>query len=262
MDTIKPVKFVQNLIDLGAFKAIQSSKSVLIRSIMAGALLGLATVLALFTAVQSDSVLFGALVFPVSFAMIMLMGYELATGNFAIIPMAVWAKRTTMSDLWKNWSLSLGGNLIGGSFFAALFFIYITNVGQTYDLNLIDRVIFVAESKTLAYKEFGASGFAVVFVKAVLCNWMVTMGVVMANTSNSTFGKIIALWLPIFTFFALGLEHSVVNMFVIPAAMMLNANITFSDWWLWNQIPVIIGNAIGALSLTAYPLYKSYYQKG
>ena len=84
-----------------------------------------------------------------------------------------------------------------------------------------------------------------VFFKAVLCNWMVTMGVVMAMTSTSTTGKIVAMWLPIMTFFAQGFEHSVVNMFVIPAGMLFGAHVSLRQWWLWNQIPVTLGNITG-----------------
>lgn len=63
----------------------------------------------------------------------------------------------------------------------------------------------------------------------------------MAFMSTSTIGKIAAMWLPILIFFAQGFEHAVVNMFVIPAGMMLGADITMADWWMWNQIPVLFG---------------------
>src|SRR5690625_2773685 len=99
------------------------------------------------------------------------------------------------------------------------------------------------------------SGLITMFVNALLCNWMVTMGAVMNFTSKSTVGKIAAMWLPIFIFFAQGFEHAVVNMFVIPTAMLLGADINFSDWWLWNQIPVTIGNFLSGLLLTALTLH-------
>ena len=69
------------------------------------------------------------------------------------------------------------------------------------------------------------------------------MGVVMGLTSRSTLGKIAACWLPIFTFFALGYEHSVVNMFVIPAGMWMGAPVSIGEWWLWNQLPVTAGQS-------------------
>ena len=100
-----------------------------------------------------------------------------------------------------------------------------------------------------------------VFAKAVLCNWMVTLGAVMAMTSQSTLGKIAAMWLPILTFFAQGFEHAVVNMFVIPAGMMYGANVSFGGWLLWNQFPVLIGNFVGGVLLTGLMLYYTNMRK-
>src|SRR5690625_489545 len=84
---------------------------------------------------------------------------------------------------------------------------------------------------------------------------MVTLGAVMAFTSKSTVGKIAAMWIPVFIFFAQGFEHAVVNMFVIPAGMMLGADIGMGDWWLWNQIPVTIGNFLSGVLFTALALH-------
>lgn len=84
------------------------------------------------------------------------------------------------------------------------------------------------------------------------------MGVVMSMTSQSTMGRIAAMWLPILTFFAQGFEHSVVNMFVIPAGMIVGANVSFGDWWLWNQIPVTLGNIFGGFVFTGFALYLTH----
>ena len=80
------------------------------------------------------------------------------------------------------------------------------------------------------------------FVKAILCNWMVCLAIVAAMTTSSTIGKIACAYMPVFIFFAQGFEHSVVNMFIIPTGMMMGAKVTFAEWWLWNQIPVTLGN--------------------
>jgi formate/nitrite transporter FocA (FNT family) len=93
------------------------------------------------------------------------------------------------------------------------------------------------------------------FVKGVLCNWMVALGTVLALSSTSSMGKIAAVWLPVSTFFALALEHSVVNMFVIPTAMMLGADISVGQWLLWNQLPVTLGNLVGGAVLTGLLLH-------
>jgi formate/nitrite transporter FocA (FNT family) len=63
---------------------------------------------------------------------------------------------------------------------------------------------------------------------------------------------------PILTFFAQGFEHSVVNMFVIPAGMIVGAPVSFSDWWLWNQIPVTLGNIFGGFVFTGLALYLTH----
>src|SRR5438445_3691818 len=87
---------------------------------------------------------------------------------------------------------------------------------------------------------------------------MVTIGAVLAMSSNSTVGKIAAMWLPIMTFFALGFEHSVVNMFVIPSGMMLGAPISVGQALLWNLLPVTIGNLVAGTLFTGMALYATY----
>ena len=82
----------------------------------------------------------------------------------------------------------------------------------------------------------------------------------MALTSTTTIGKIFAMWLPILTFFAQGFEHAVVNMFVIPAGMMLGAGVNMTQWWLWNEIPVTLGNITGGVIFTGLALYLTHHK--
>jgi formate/nitrite transporter FocA (FNT family) len=116
-------------------------------------------------------------------------------------------------------------------------------------------IVAAAQAKTLGYQKLGFDGVLLAVLKAALCNWMVCMGVVMGMTSRSTLGKIAACWLPIFTFFALGYEHSVVNMFIIPAGMWMGAPVSLRDWWLWNQLPVTFGNLAGGFLFVGLPLF-------
>ncbi|HOZ97181.1 MAG TPA: formate/nitrite transporter family protein [Niabella sp.] len=261
MDYKSPYDIVKDLIQSGAIKSKLAVKDILIRGFLSGAFLAFSTILAFTVAIQSQQGYIGAIAFPVGFAMIILLGLELVTGNFAIIPMAVFAKQTSMFWLVRNWTWAFLGNLMGCTFLGLLFSIYITKLGHHYDAEIVQKIVAIAEEKTLVYKNEGSAGLLIVFVKAILCNWMVTMGVVMGNVSTSTTGKILALWLPVFTFFTLGLEHSVVNMFVIPTAILLKANISLSDWWWWNQIPVTIGNCIGGAFFTGALLYFSFGRK-
>jgi len=124
-----------------------------------------------------------------------------------------------------------------------------------------EKLVAIAQAKTLGYQALGARGMTAAFVKAVLCNWMVTLGVVMGLTSTSTLGKIAAAWLPIFIFFAHGYEHLVVNLFVIPTGMMFGAKVTLAQWIVWNLLPVTLGNFLGGFLLTGLPFYSTFKKK-
>src|SRR5207245_1921238 len=202
---------------------------------------------------QTKAGIVGALIFPVGFVMIVLLGLELVKGNFALIPLAVREGKTTLGALATNWSWVFVGNLLGSRFYALLFVLTLAPESE-----MAKQLIAVSEAKTLAYAHLGAGGLTVVVSKAILCNWMVTLGVAMALTSQSTIGKIAAMWLPILTFFAQGFEHSVVNMFVIPAGMLLGARVSLGDWWMWNQIPVTLGNIAGGMLFTGLALHLTH----
>jgi formate/nitrite transporter FocA (FNT family) len=157
-----------------------------------------------------------------------------------------------------NWAWVFLGNLIGSMFYAALLAIALTMAGQVEPAGVAASIIKIAEAKTLGYAHFGAAGMLTAFVKGILCNWMVCFGVVMALSSTSTIGRIAGAWMPILVFFAQGFEHSVVNMFVIPAGMIMGAKVSLGDWWIWNQIPVTLGNLVGGLLFTGLALYVTY----
>ena len=225
---------------------------------MSGALLGAATTLAFTGAVTTGQPLVGALIFPVSLVMIVLLGLELVTGSFALVPLARLEGKASWNAVFANWSWVFLANLLGSIAFGVLIAISLTNMGKVEVAGVAARIVAVAEAKTVANAALGTAGMVSVFVKAILCNWLVCLGVVMGMTSTSTVGKIAAIWLPIFLFFALGFEHAVVNMFVIPTGMLLGAKVSLYDWWVWNQIPVTLGNLIGGFVFTGLALYVTY----
>ena len=153
---------------------------------------------------------------------------------------------------------ALGPLLIGSVVYGALLAIALTNMGSVEPTGVAARIISIAEAKTTGYAAFGIAGFVTAFVKGILCNWMVCLAVVLAMGTNSTIGKIATAWMPIFIFFAQGFEHAVVNMFIIPTGMLLGAKVTWGDWWLWNQIPVTLGNIVGGFVFTGLAIYLTY----
>lgn len=258
MDYAKPADVVASMIDVSLKKLALAPRDLLIRGALSGALLGAATSLAFSGAVTTGQPLVGAIIFPVSLIIIVLLGLELVTGSFGLLPLARLEGKTTWSAIGANWSWVYLGNLLGSIAYGALLAIALTNMGKIEPAGVAARIVSIAEAKTIANEAIGLAGIVSVFVKAILCNWLVCLGVVMAMTTSSTIGKIVATWMPIFMFFALGFEHAVVNMFIIPTGMMLGAKISVYEWWVWNQIPVTLGNLVGGFVFTGLALYATF----
>ncbi len=261
MDYVTPKELVQEAILSAKKKSALSISDMMIRGFLAGAFLAFATSLAVIVTSQGLPPIVGAILFPVGFVILCLLGLELATGNFALLPIGLAAREVSLAKLLRNWGWVYLGNLAGSVFYAYLFYLTVTNFGATSSGPVGELLKAAAQKKTLAYMALGSSGWATAFVKGILCNWMVTIGAVLALVSRSTVGKVVAMWLPIMTFFAQGFEHSIVNMFIVPAGMMFGAPVSIGHWLLWNQIPVTIGNIVSGALLTGLPLYATYRVK-
>ena len=250
MDYVKPVDVAATMVNTGRMKLGLSPADLLIRGALAGGILAAATSLALTGMVQTGQPLVGALIFPVGLILIVLLGLDLVTGAFGLVPLP-WVERDASTpNMLANFAWIFLGNLIGSVVYGALLAIALTNFGTAAPAGVAAKIIAVAEAKTIGYAAIGYAGWITVFVKAMLCNWMVCLAIVAAMTTNSTIGKIACAYMPVFIFFAQGFEHSVVNMFIIPTGMMMGAKITVADWWLWNQIPVTLGNLVGGFVFT------------
>jgi formate/nitrite transporter len=258
MDYVKPVDVAKAMVETGRRKLDLSAADLLIRGGLAGAILAAATSLAITGAVQTGQPLVGALIFPVGLILIVLLGLDLVTGSFGLLPLPWLENDTSSSTMLTNWGLVFTGNLIGSVVYGGLLAIALTNFGTAAPAGVAAKIIAIAEAKTVGYEAIGHAGMITVFVKAILCNWMVCLAIVAAMTTNSTIGKIACAYMPVFIFFAQGFEHTVVNMFLIPTGMMMGAKITVSEWWLWNQIPVTIGNLVGGFVFTGLAIYITH----
>src|SRR5436309_3806122 len=261
MDYVVPGEIVSDALNAAVKKVGLSASDMLIRGALAGVFLGYATSLVFVALSQGLPALVGAIIFPVGFVMLVLLGFELATGNFALLPAALMDQRITRGAMLRNWAWVYIGNLIGSVLYALLFYLAITSFGANNGAALGDQLRQVAERKTLAFAALGMSGWGTAFIKAILCNWMVTVGAMLAFASRSTIGKIAAMWLPITVFFAHGYEHSIVNMFVIPSGILLGSPVSLRQWWWWNQVPVTLGNILAGSLLTGLALWYTYARK-
>jgi formate/nitrite transporter len=260
MSHISPPELVSKMVDAGESKLHMANRDVLIRAFMAGAILAIAAVFAVTVTAQTGSSILGAALFPVGFCILYLMGFDLLTGIFVLTPLALFEKRpgVTVNTVLKHWGVVFVGNFLGALMVAVLMSIVFTYGFSTKPSNVGELISHIGENRTLGYKEFGAAGMLTIFIRGILCNWMVSLGVVGAMVSNTVGGKVIAMWMPVMLFFAMGFEHSVVNMFLFPSALIMGGNFSVMDYLIWNELPVVLGNMIGGISLTGLTLYATH----
>lgn len=189
-------------------------------------------------------------VFPVGLIMVVLLGTELFTGNCMMVA-AVADKRVKLAMLLRNWIVVYLGNLIG----AALIVLLVSATGQLgYSSNGLEVLtIKIAAAKT------GLS-FGAAFAGGILCNALVCIAVLLAMASKSIIGKIAGIWFPIMAFVLSGFEHSVANMYYIPAGIFASMNPAYATaaqeagvnmanlnalGFLGNIVPVTLGNIVG-----------------
>ncbi|USD58762.1 formate/nitrite transporter family protein [Vibrio sp. SCSIO 43140] len=260
MSYVEPKEFVTKMVDAGEQKVFMSTKDTLVRAFMAGAILALAAFFAITVIVKTGSPLIGSILFPVGFIMLYLMKFDLLTGVFTLVPLAVIDKRRgcTMDQLFRNWGLVFVGNF-AGALTVAFFASFILTYGYNTDGgSLAAKVSTIGESRTLGYQEHGTAGWFTIFIRGMLCNWMVSMGVVGAMISTSASGKMMAMWMPIMLFFFMGFEHSIVNMFLFPFSMIMGGEFTIMDYMIWNEIPTALGNLVGGFLMVGLPLYLTH----
>jgi len=264
MAYLVPSEFVTKMVDSGESKVYMSTKDTLIRSYMAGAILALAAAFAITVTVKTGSPILGAVLFPVGFIMLYLMGFDLLTGVFVLVPLALIDKRpgVTVKQVLRNWGLVFTGNF-AGALTVAFMISFILTYGYSIDPGIVgQKIASVGEARTLGYAEHGFAGWMTIFIRGMLCNWMVSMGVVGAMVSTTVSGKFLAMWMPIMLFFYMGFEHSIVNMFLFPFSMIMGGDFTVADYFIWNEIPTALGNLVGGLAFTGLTLYSTHIKTG
>lgn len=260
MSYVKPAELVTRMVDAGAYKMQLSARDTLIRAFMGAALLTMAAAFAVTVSTNTGQPLLGALLFPVGFVILYLFGFDLLTGVFTLTPLAVLDKRpgATVGAMFRNWGLVFVGNFGGAFMVAILMAIYFTYGFSTEPSAVGHAISEIGHGRTVGYAEHGAAGMLTLFIRGVLCNWMVSTGVVLSMVSDNVVAKIIAMWLPIMLFFYMGFEHSIVNMFLFPSGLLLGADFTIMDYLMWNEIPTVFGNLVGGLLFVGLPLFVTY----
>jgi ferredoxin-nitrite reductase len=236
-----PAQIYQAAAALGGMKMNQSPLKIFILSILSGCHIAFGAYLMLSVGGACpgiakenpglQKILMGAFGLPFGLMMTIIGGGELFTGNTALGTAALVEGTTTKKDVLMNWVVSYAGNFLG-----SLLLAYLAHTAGT--LGAAPAAVNVAVLKS-------SLTFSQAFTRGLLCNWLVCMAVWMASGASSLPGKMTAIFFPISAFVALGLEHSVANMFLIPLGMLRGAEVSIADFLLKNLLPVTLGNIVG-----------------
>ncbi|PKL68480.1 MAG: formate transporter [Methanomicrobiales archaeon HGW-Methanomicrobiales-1] len=268
-----PVAITAKAGDAGKYKVGLPAWNMLLRGFMAGAYIAMGAALATMcsTGIQaSDAALrFGTAsagfsqlitgaVFPVGLIIIILTGAELFTGDAMLAPMAAFIHKVSWAQVLNLWVWVYVGNLIG-----SLVFAYIMAYGPFVSFDAAGvatvnafglRAIGIAGAK-VSY--VGLMGMWSLFLKAIACNWLVNLAVLLGICADDAAGKFFGIWFPIMAFVSSGFEHCVANMYFIPAGILtqgfitdpakINMGLNWVTMWTSNVIVATIGNIVGGL---------------
>ncbi|MDD5926963.1 MAG: formate/nitrite transporter family protein [Firmicutes bacterium] len=271
MNHMKPAETLKALIETSKVKASMPIKRMVIFGIFAGAYIAFAGAGANMAAygLLSSTETFGlgkilsGTIFTVGLIMVVLGGAELFTGNTTMIA-AVIDKRITVSSMLKNWVIVYICNFIGGVLIA--FMVYYSGVLNSGEGMLGAMTVKIAAGKV--NMSFGSA-----FASGILCNWLVCMAVWLSTGAQTTVGKILSIFFPIWLFVTAGFEHSVANMYFIPAGIFAKsnqmftalsdvgydalANLNWSGMFELNLLPVTLGNIVGGAVCVAIGYYTA-----
>lgn len=256
-----PPQIARNAVNIGVGKTKLSPIKMLLMGILAGLFIGFGAVG--FTTVGSVAAgdaagvvkkLLGACVFPGGLSMVVVAGSELFTGN-CLIPMACLDKKARWVGMLKNWLFVYIGNLLGSMLLA--WFMNISGLIGTEGA-MYEYTMTIAKNKC-------ALSFGAAFFRGIMCNFLVCIAVWMSFSAKTTGGKIAAVFFPIMLFVLAGYEHSVANMYYIPAALFAPGagalGITWGSFFGTNLLPVTLGNIVGG-SIMVGVVYWYLYIKG
>ncbi|GAA0136475.1 formate/nitrite transporter family protein [Paenibacillus sp. YSY-4.3] len=248
----KPPQIAEITVDTGVQKARNPLLTVMILGFLGGAFIALGFLLDIRVISNAPEEwgsivnFIGAAVFPIGLILVLLAGGELLTGNMMAVPLARMAKRITTLEMLKNIVLITIANFLG-AVFVAYFFGHV--VGLTASGPYLDKLIAMAGHKL-------DDSFLQAFVSGIGCNWLVALAVWLSYGADNISGKILGIWFPTMAFVAIGFQHVVANMFLIPAAI-------FEGYFSWgdfirNFVPVWLGNLTGGALFVAGAYWTAY----
>ncbi|MDZ4743268.1 MAG: formate/nitrite transporter family protein [Verrucomicrobiota bacterium] len=264
-DSYSPKEIAERVDKLGITKARLPLLPMSALGIMAGGFIGLGSMF--YTLVVSDPTLnftlarvIGGLAFSLGLILVVIAGAELFTGNNLLV-MALVSRKITFFELIKNWTIILITNFLGA--LGLVLIVYYSHHAAMHDGAVGLQAVKIAIYKTSA-------PWSELFFKGILCNLLVCLGVWMAMSGRTVTDKVLACIFPVTAFVAAGFEHSVANMYLIPLGILLKGSygegltlINHLTWsgFIYNMVPVVLGNIFGGSVIVALVYYIIYRRK-
>lgn len=249
--SFSPKEVTENVISQGKQKIEKKSSTLIVQGILAGMFIsfgGVAFINILSNTLDPGLGLFlASAIFPVGIIAIVLLGFELATGN-VLTMMGVYDKRYKLLKVLKMLGIVWVANLTG-----TLIIAFSVDSTAIFTPQMADLLNVIGEAKV-------SMGYWDMFIRAVLCNMLVCAGVMMALTAKDNISKIAAIWLPIVVFIFSRLEHIVANMYFLPMAYLTGANIKILEI-IYSFIFVSIGNFVGGAIIIGGGMYLSHIKQ-
>lgn len=261
MNLFTPKEFTANYAAAGRAKTQMSTLKLFLLAVLAGFFIAVAGVVT-NTAVHSignvgAARLICGLLFPFGLAMVVLTGAELFTGN-TLITISVLDRQATVAGMLRNWGIVYLGNAVGAMLVAA---------GCAYggQFNYSGGQLAVFTMKLAAGKCTLPVGNAVVL--GILCNILVTVGVLLSLSAKDLTGRVAGAYLPVAFFVICGFEHCIANLYYIPAGLFARTvpayaalaaessvdltALTWGNFLLRDLLPVTLGNILGGTAVGA-----------
>ena len=250
-------------------KANRDFISAFFLAVQAGSFIAFAA--AFFTSVIHDSTLgvgltklIGGMVFSLGLILVIIAGADLFTGDTLMV-MGCFSGKIKVRQMLRGWVFVFLGNLVGSLAIVAL--IYLSGHWMGNGGAIGAKALAIANGKVnLTFVQAFASG--------MLCNILVCLAIWLCYSCRSVTDKILAILLPITGFVAMGFEHSIANMYFIPAGLVLKhnpevvaklgadlSNLTIPGFLLNNLLPVTIGNMVGGAIFVGTVYWILYLRK-
>jgi formate/nitrite transporter len=235
-DAYKPAQIAALIETAGVAKAALPLHRMATLALLAGAFIGFGAAFWCLAMAGADPGfgphrVLGGVVFSLGLILVVVGGAELFTGN-ALMVMAAVDGRIGVAALARNWGVVYLGNLAGAVGLALAFGLSGLMEGP------------MGETAARAASAKATLGPVEAFVRGALCNALVCLAVWLSFAARSATDKILGVLWPVTAFVALGLEHSVANMFLFPAGIWAGADVTPAGV-AGNLVWVTLGNIVG-----------------